>query len=63
MGAEVSNDVLTADDVADSTTTGNISTSGFSDNTIPANSFVCLTTSALSGTPDSLHVTVKYTED
>lgn len=62
--AAVTNDVMSADDVADSTTTGNITTSfGGGDPTIPASSFVALTTSALSGTPDELHVTVEYTED
>ena len=61
--AAVTNDVMTSDDVADSTTTGNITTTGWSDNTIPADSFVCLTTSAASGTPTELHVTVEYTED
>jgi len=61
--AAVTNDVMAADDVADSTTTGNITTTGWSDEDIPADSFVCLTTSAASGTPDELHVTVEYTED
>jgi len=62
--AAVTNDVMSADDVADSTTTGNITTSfGGGDPTIPADSFVCLTTSAASGTPTELHVTVEYTED
>jgi hypothetical protein len=57
-------DVMTADDTADSTTTGNITTSGgFTDATIPADSFVWLTTSALSGTPTELNVTIEYTED
>jgi hypothetical protein len=55
---------MTADDTADSTTTGNITTSGgFTDATIPADSFVWLTTSALSGTPTELNVTIEYTED
>jgi hypothetical protein len=62
--AAVTNDVMSADDVADSTTTGNITTSfGGGDPTIPADSFVALTTSAASGTPTELHVTVEYTED
>jgi hypothetical protein len=62
--AAVTNDVMSADDTADSTTTGNITTSfGGGDPTIPANSFVALTTSALSGTPTELLVTVEYTED
>jgi hypothetical protein len=54
--------VIGTDDVADSTTTGNITTT-FNDATIPADSFVWLSTSALSGTPSQLMVTVEYTED
>jgi hypothetical protein len=61
--AAVTSDVMTADDVADSTTTGNVTTTGWDDETIPADSFVCLTTSAASGTPTELHVTIEYTED
>jgi hypothetical protein len=54
--------VIGTDEVADSTTTGNITTS-FTDATIPADSFVWLTTSALNGTPTELNVTIEYTED
>jgi hypothetical protein len=54
--------VIGTDEVADSTTTGNITTS-FTDETIPENSFVWLTTSNLSGTPTELNVTIEYTED
>jgi hypothetical protein len=62
--AAVTNDVMSADDVADSTTTGNITTSfGGGDPDIPADSFVCLTVSAQSAQPTELHVTVEYTED
>jgi hypothetical protein len=62
--AAVTNDVLTADEEITSTSTGDIFTSGsFDDEDIPPDSFVALTTSALSGTPDELHVTIEYTED
>jgi hypothetical protein len=54
--------IIGTDEVADSTTGGNITTS-FDDATIPVDSFVWLSTSGLSGTPTSLNVTVEYTED
>jgi hypothetical protein len=54
--------VVGTDVVANSSTTGVITTT-FTDATIPADSFVWITTSALSGTPTELNVTIEYTED
>jgi hypothetical protein len=54
--------VIGTDEVADNITIGNITTS-FTDADIPADSFVWLSTSDLSGTPDELNVTIEYTED
>lgn len=56
------NEVVTGGTTANSTTTGNVVTS-FNDATIPADSFVWLETTALSGTPTSLNVTIFYTQD
>jgi microcompartment protein CcmK/EutM len=56
------NDVCAADRTVSSTTTGDNLTLG-GDTTIPASSFVWLETSARSGTPDELHLTIQYTED
>ncbi len=56
------NEVVTGGTTANSTTTGNVATS-FNDATIPADSFVWLETTALSGTPTSLNVTVFYRQD
>lgn len=56
------NEVVTGGTVANSTTTGNVVTS-FNDATIPANSFVWVETTALSGTPTSLAITAYYTKD
>lgn len=56
------NEIVTGGTVANSTTTGNVVTS-FNDATIPADSFVWLETTALSGTPTSLSVTVFYRQD
>lgn len=56
------NEVVTGGTTANSTTTGNVVTS-FNDATIPADSFVWLETTALSGTPTSLSVTVFYRQD
>jgi len=56
------NEVVTGGTVANSTTTGNVVTS-FNDATIPLDSFVWLETTALSGTPTSLNVTIFYQKD
>ncbi len=56
------NEVVTGGTTANSTTTGNVVTS-FNDATVPADSFVWLETTALSGTPTSLSVTVFYRQD
>lgn len=56
------NEVVTSGTVANSTTTGNVVTS-FNDATIPADSFVWVETTALSGTPTSLNITVFYRQD
>lgn len=56
------NEVVTSGTTANSTTTGNVVTS-FNDATIPADSFVWLETTALSGTPTTLSVTVFYRQD
>jgi hypothetical protein len=60
----------TADDsVSDSNIVANDSVDGVISNpsgegeAIPADSYVWLTTSALSGTPTELNVTIEYTED
>jgi hypothetical protein len=47
----------------DSTTGGAITTSFGTGDAIPANSWVWLTTHALSDTPTEFHVTIEYTED
>jgi len=56
------NEVVTGGTTANSTTTGNIVTS-FNDATVPADSFLWLETTALSGTPTSLSVTIFYRQD
>lgn len=56
------NEVVTGGTTANSTTTGNVVTS-FNDATIPADSFVWLETTGLSGTPSSLSVTIYYRQD
>lgn len=56
------NEVVTGGTTANSTTTGNVVTS-FNDATVPADSFVWLETTALSGTPTSLSVTIFYRQD
>ena len=56
------NEVVTGGTVANSTTTGNVVTS-FNDATVPADSFIWLETTALSGTPDSVQVTIFYRQD
>lgn len=56
------NEVVTGWTTANSTTTGNVVTS-FNDPTVPADSFVWLETTALSGTPTSLNVTIFYRQD
>lgn len=55
-------EVVTSGTVANSTTTGNVVTS-FNDATVVADSFVWLETTALSGTPTSLNVTIFYKQD
>ena len=54
--------VYTAGQTVTSTTTGN-SASGVNDNTIPAGSWIWITTSAQSGTVTSMNVTINYTKD
>jgi hypothetical protein len=57
-------DVVGTDVTANSSTTGTITTTwGAGDNTIPADSFVWITTSGLVDTPTELTVTLEYTED
>lgn len=56
------NDLFTNPEVISSTTTGNVET-GFTDATIPADSFLWLTTTALNGTPTELNLTFFYTTD
>lgn len=56
------NEVVTGGTTANSTTTGNVVTS-FNDATVPADSFIWLETTALSGTPTSLNVTIFYRQD
>lgn len=56
------NEVVTGGTTANSTTTGNVVTS-FNDATIPADSFVWLETTALSGTPTTLAVTIFFRQD
>lgn len=56
------NEVVTGGTTANSTTTGNVVTS-FNDATVPADSFVWLETTALSGTPTSLNVTIFFRQD
>lgn len=55
-------EVVTGGTTANSTTTGNVVTS-FNDATIPADNFIWLETTALSGTPTSLSVTIFYRQD
>lgn len=56
------NEVVTGGTVVNSTTTGNVVTT-FNDETIPANSFIWLKTTALSGTPTSLTAILFYRQD
>jgi hypothetical protein len=56
------NEVVTSGSTTSSTTTGDIVTV-FNDATIPANSFIWLETTALSGTPTSFHLSVEFTDD
>lgn len=56
------NEVVTGGTVVNSTTTGNVVTS-FNDATVPADSFIWLETTALSGTPTSVNVTIFYRQD
>jgi hypothetical protein len=43
--------------------TSGVTTAPTTDPTIPADSYIWLDTSAISGTPDKFHVTITYTED
>lgn len=54
--------VYTAGQTVTSTTTGT-NASGVNDNTIPANSWVVLTTTAMSGTVTAINGSVQFTED
>jgi len=55
--------VFTSGQTATSTTTGHTFNSGFNDATIPAGSFIWITTSAQSGTVTNIELTINYTED
>lgn len=55
-------EVVTGGTTANSTTTGNVVTS-FNDATVPADSFIWLETTSLSGTPTSLSCTIFYRQD
>ncbi len=56
------NSLWSSDEVITSTTSEDAGTT-FNDDTVAADSFVWLETSAQSGTVDELHVTLEYTED
>ncbi len=56
------NEVVTGGTVANNSTTGNVVTS-FNDATVPADSFLWIETTALSGTPTSVNITIFYTQD
>lgn len=60
--AATGNNLFSSGQTVTNTTTGAVVTS-FNDATIPAGSFVWLTTSATSGTNDEFHLTLNYTED
>jgi hypothetical protein len=60
--SDTGNEVVTGGVLANSSTAGVI-TSSFDDETIAADSFVWIETTALSDTPTELNVTVEYTED
>lgn len=55
-------ELLTGGSVTTSTTTGLVLQS-FNDETIPANNFIWIETTAQSGTVNELHLTIIYTED
>jgi len=55
-------DVFTSD-ITLTSTAGQTNNSGFNDETIPANSWVWLEVTSVSGTPDLFHTTIIYTED
>lgn len=55
--------VFTAGQTVTSTTTGTTASSGFNDATVPAGSFIWLTTSAASGTINQFQIRITYTED
>jgi hypothetical protein len=60
------NEVVTGGTAVSSASTGDttgIITTSFNDETIPVDSFVWIETTALTDTPDSLNVTIEYTED
>ena len=50
-------------EVTETSTTNGTQTTSFDDATIPANSYIWLTTDAKSGTVNELHVSIEYTED
>lgn len=56
-------DVFTSNITCTSVTTGCSNSSGFNDATIPAGSFIWVITSAMSGTVNSISLTLNYTED
>lgn len=55
--------VYTSGRTVTSTTTGSTFNSSFNDATIPAGSFIWVTTSAVSGTVTQIELTINYTED
>lgn len=55
--------VFSSGRTATSTTTGHTFNSSFNDATIPAGSFIWVTTSAQSGTVTQIEITINYTED
>ena len=57
------NEVDTATNTCNNTTTPDTFNSGFEDATIPADSFIWFETSATSGTTDLLHIQIVFTVD
>lgn len=59
--SNIGTEIITGGIIVNSTTTGNIITS-FDYSVIPANNFIWLETTSLSGTPTSLGITLSYTK-
>ena len=62
-GAGGAKDILTSPTAISATTSVNIAAASLNDATIPADSWIILETTALSGTPTQLSVTFRYTID